>query len=61
MVPHFGHTVAGAVIAVRADFVRAELVCLAVVETVVVTATGGVVPVGGEIHAVIGQQSTHIE
>ena len=62
MVPHLGHTAVTAVVGVvMACVVRAGLACLAVVGIVVVTATGGVVPVGGEVHAVINQLSTHIE
>ena len=62
MVPHLGHTAVAAVVGVvLASVVRAGLSCLAVFGTVVVTATGGVVPGGGEVRAVIGQQSTRIE
>ena len=62
MVPHLGHTAVTAVVGVvMACVVRAGLACLAVVGIVVVIATGGVVPVGGEVHAAIGQQSKHIE
>ena len=62
MVPHLGHTAVTAVVGVvMASVVRAGLACLAVVGIVVVTATGGVVPVGGEVYAVISQLSTHIE
>ena len=62
MVPHLGHTAVTAVVAVvMASVVRAGLACLAVVGIVVVTATGGVVPVGGEVHAAIGHQRANIE
>ena len=63
MVPHLGHTVVvtAVVAVVVASVVRDALACLAVVGIVVVTATGGVVPVGGEVHAAIGHQRTNIE
>ena len=57
MVPHLGHTAAGVVIAVMADFVRAELVCLVVVlvvvEPVVATATSSGVPAASEMQPVV--------
>ena len=60
MIPHLGHAAVIAVVAVvMASVVRAALACLAVVGIVVVTATGGIVPVGGEVYAVISQISTY--
>ena len=59
MVPHFGHTAAGVVIAVRADCVRAELVCVVVVEPVVAIATGSGVPAASEMQSLV--HKTHKE
>ena len=54
-----GHTVAGVVIAARADFVRAELVCLVVVEPVAAIATGSGVPAASEMQSLV--HKTHKE